>query len=311
MNDLYKATVYAVKSTPICDYLDVTCSPDDSFMDALTNWLGVHSIDCTVFRDGSTNYVLGVGMLKLQTMGSFHRASASGGFVDGLRGLGLWRDYVNILGTVGHKVTRLDVAVDVDIDAPIVLSALESAYPIGEFKFGRKTLRTKTILERRLSDNALSGTWYAGHGSKARVSGKVYDKQLELFTRRGILSPPLTRFELTFRKDFGVSLWDVLSPTDIFYSHAGGLMQTDNIKYNDWAKRGLVPWVSAPVDTDFTVERARRALAHSVELKRYAELFARNFGAEGESIMAKCLTDALHNAIAENATVPTAGDSEA
>lgn len=311
MNDLLLATSDSVRSEPICDWLDVTCSPESSFMGALTNWLGLHSIDCVAFKDGSTAYMIDRGVLKLSGTGRFHRASASGGFVDGLREKGLWRDYVNLLGSVDHKVTRLDVAVDVHVDMPIVLSALESCYPNGEFNFGRKSLRTKTILEKRVADNVLSGTWYAGHRSKARLCGRVYDKQLELLERHGILSTPLTRFELTFRKDFGASLWDVLSPTDIFYSHAGGLMKTDHIKYNDWAERGLMPWCSAPVDTDFTVERAKRALSHSVELRRYAELFARNFGSQGEAIMAKCLVEALHNAILETDTTPAAGDSEA
>jgi len=189
-----------------------------------------------------------------------------------------------------------------------VLNAIESAYPDGEFHFGRKALRTKTILERRVSDNVLSGTWYAGHRSKARVCGRVYDKQLELMERHGMLSPPLTRFELTFRKDFGASLWDVLSPNNIFYSHAGGLMKTDHIKHADWASNGTVPWISSPVDTDITVEKAKRMLSHSVEMKRYAALFARNFGVEGEAIMGKCLLEALHNAILETTDQPSAGE---
>ena len=311
INTLYAVTRSSRRSDAICDWLDVTCSPKDSFVHSLASWLGLHCIDCGSFKDGSSTYFLGRGVLKVSSSGRFHRASASGVFIAELRDRSLWRDYVNLLGSVAHKVTRLDVAVDVDVDAPLVLSALCSVYPDGSFSFGRKSMRTKTFFERRETDNALTGTWYAGHRSAARLCGRVYDKQLELFTKQGMLSPPLTRFELTFRKDFGASLWDVLSPTDIFYSHAGNLMDTKLVEYDDWASRGLMPWVSAPVDTDFTVERARRALSHSVEIRRYADLFARQFGAEGEAILAKCLTDALHSALADIAPTPTAGVSVA
>lgn len=311
INDLHSLTHTPVRNDPMCDWLDVTCSPDNSFMGELENWLGLSGARCVVFKDGSTAYAIDKGILKVSTTGSFHRASASGGFIDGLRGLGLWRDYVNILGTVEHKVTRLDVAVDMFIDAPLVLSGLESIYSDGSFNFGRKALRTKTIFEKRQGDNVTSGTWYAGHRSKARVCGRVYDKQLELMENHGILSPPLTRFELTFRKDFGASLWDVLSPTNIFYSHAEGLMKTDHIKFDDWASNGTMPWESAPVDTDLTIEKATRMLAHSPEIRRYALLFARNFGAEGEAIMGKCLLEALHNAVLENGSLAHGSDSEA
>jgi hypothetical protein len=312
MNSVYRSTHGCYRSDAICDYLDVTCAPTTSFMGDLTNWLALHSIECISFKDGSSNYLLGLGVLKLSGTSRFHRASASGGFIDGLRERGLWRDYVNLLGTVEHKVTRLDVAVDVSVDAPVVLSALESHYSTGEFHFGNKAVRISTVLTRRPIDNAVSGTWYAGsRNTSARVIGKVYDKQLQLFDKHGILSPPLTRFELTFRKDFGASLWDVLSPTDIFYSHAEGLMGTKGVKYDDWASRGLMPWVSVPIDKDFTVERFERTLLHSVELRRYAELAARNFGEGGSAIVLKCFATALNNAILEVSPKPTASDSEA
>lgn len=311
MSELSRLTSDPERGDPMCDWLDVTCKPENSFIGDLEDWLALKGIDCVTFKDGSTAYMIGRGLLKLNATGRFHRASASGGFIDELRVLGLWRDYVNVLGVVPHTVTRLDIAVDIYIDAPLILDALESTYSDGEFHFGRKGVRTKTILEKRERDNVASGTWYAGHRSNARVSGRVYDKQLELASKHGMLSPPLTRFELTFRKDFGASLWDVLSPTDLFYSHAGGLMKTDHIKYAKWESRGTDPWISSPVDTDLTVERARVMLRHSAEIKRYASLFARHFGSAGEDIMGKCLLEALHDATLEASEQAHGSASEA
>lgn len=298
------------RSAPICDWLDVTCAPNASFVDDLTAWLLLNGVACITFKDGSNAYTFDRGVLQISTSAKFHRASASGGFVDGLRDAGLFRDYVNLLGSVPHKVTRLDVAVDVSVDAPLVLDALESTYPDGVFHFGRKAVRTKTILEKRMSDNLSSGTWYAGHRSKARLTGRVYDKQLELMEKHGILSPPMTRFELTFRKDFGASLWDVLSPTDIFYSYAGNLMKTDHVKHDDWSSRGTMPWNSLPVDKDMTIERFKRMLAHSAELKRYCAVASSSFGAEGEPVVLSALQDVIHDLITNSAST-SEGDSEA
>jgi hypothetical protein len=88
-------------------------------------------------------------------------------------------------------------------------------------------------------------------------------------------------------------------------------MGTKGVKYDDWASRGLMPWVSVPIDKDFTVERFERTLLHSVELRRYAELAARNFGEGGSAIVLKCFATALNNAILEVSPKPTASDSEA
>ena len=276
----------AVRSNVICDWLDVTCSPDCSFADALDNWL----CGCGVavkFRDvSSCTYTLeaggGVGTLRVDTKFNFHRASASGVFLSALRAVGLYRDFINVLGLVPHKVTRLDAALDVGLDAPPVLAKLCSGYG-GSFSFGRKALRTKTIFETRVSDGAITGTWYAGHMSKARVSCRVYDKQQErLFY--GKVIPPLTRYEITFRKDYGCSLWDALMPKSIFYSHSSGLVEPPTEGFDDWASRGLVPWVSEPVDTDLTFDKFARAVEHSEEFRYLAEKASR-FGPEGKTLV--------------------------
>jgi hypothetical protein len=200
------------------------------------------------------------------------------------------------LGSVGHKVTRLDAALDVAIDAPPILSGLSAVYG-GSFSFGRKALRTKTITENRLSDDALTGTWYAGHMSKARVSCRVYDKQQERLNH-GVVTPPLTRYEITFRKDYGCSLWDALNPHSIFYSHSSGLVEPPVDGFDDWSSRGLVPWVSKPVDTDLTVERFMRSVEHSLELSYLAEKGAR-FGATGKAIIMRKFEAYLDSALLE------------
>lgn len=286
----------------ICDWLSVTCKPQDSFADSLDDWLCGNGFTVDVREKGSTTFrgfaLDGVpgGVLRLETNKKFHCASASGGFLNCLRKVGLYRDYVNLVGVVPHKVTRLDAALDVALDSPAILSALCTVYP-GEFKFGRKALRTKTIFETRVSDGAITGSWYAGHKSNARISCRVYDKQNERLNR-GIIIPPTTRYELTFRKDYGCSLWDALNPSSLFYSHSKDLVDPPAEGFDVWDSKGLVPWVSDPVDTDLTVEKYMRTVEYDAQLKYLAEKGAR-FGPEGKAILMRRFETLLDSLIAE------------
>jgi len=268
----------------ICDWLNVTCKPTDSFADALCDWLDKHGYFVLFGDKSSTSYRVGTGLLKISTMSNFHVASASGGVLSALREANLYRDYVNLLGSVGHKVTRLDAALDVAVDTPIVLSGLCRVYNKGLFSFGRKPLTVKRIIENRVSDNAESGTWYAGgHKSNARVVCRVYDKQLERASL-GILTPPQTRYELTFKKDYGCSLWDAMYPKSIFYSHSSGLIDPPSDGYDVWDSRGLVPWVSDPVDTTLTVEAFRKRAMYSPDFIHLAKLASR-FSSAGDEYL--------------------------
>jgi len=188
------------------------------------------------------------------------------------------------------------------------LSALCSTYE-GSFSFGRKALRTKTIFETRVSDGATTGTWYAGHMSKARVSCRVYDKQQERLVH-GIITPPQTRYELTFRKDYGCSLWDALMPKSIFYSHSSDLIDPPASGFDDWASRGLVPWVSEPVDTDLTLDRFARSAEFSAELSYLARKGSK-FGPEGKTILLKRFEMILDNFLAEADDPAHSSESEA
>lgn len=299
-----------VRSDVLCDWLSVTCSPIDSFVEALCDWLTIHGFSVEFYDDRTSTFVVGSGKIRVEKKHNFHSASASGGALAVLREHGLFRDYVNLLGSVGHKVTRLDVALDVAVDAPVVLSRLCKVYGQGEFKFGRKALRVKTLFENRPGDNAQTGTWYAGHKSNARVTARVYDKQLER-ARYGIITPPQTRYELTFRKDYGCSLWDALMPKSIFYSHSNGLVDPPTDGYVLWDKDALVSWdedsdevvttawKSEPVDTDLTIERFAKAVRYSPDLIRLAALAAR-FGTQGEAIVLREFTRCLHGMMVQS-----------
>lgn len=291
-----------LRSEPFCDWLDVTCGVHDSdgrdvasgslfcpsFIDAVESFLNFHGFPISYKElDGSRIvYSVGKGTLVLDIKRRFHRASASGSVVRELESLGIFRDYVNVLGSVPHNITRLDVAVDVYVDAPVLLRELESRYPDDFFAFGRKSLRVTRLYSARESDGALTGTWYAGHRSSARVTCRVYDKQAEALDKRSQVISPLTRYELTFKKDYNCSLYDVLMPESLFYSHASPslLPPPEDRAITPWEPRGLVPWVSERVDTQMDLERFCYRLESSPELEKLAEL-ASGFGEQGVTLV--------------------------
>lgn len=277
-----------LRSEPFCDWLDVTCSPEASFFDSLVSFMVccVYPVAFSEPDKGRVGYSVGAGILVLDKKSRFHRASASGGVIQRLKDDGYFRDYVNILGSVPHNVTRLDAAVDLYTDAPPYLRFLEGKYPDDRFSFGRKSLRVTRLYSKRESDGALTGTWYVGHRSSARVTARVYDKREEAMEKRRQVLPPTTRIELTFKKDYNCSLWDVLMPESLFYSHAAPcLLDVPEDKcIIPWAEKGLIPWKSAPVDTNLTINVFERRVTHSPELLELARLVS-ELGEEAKPIV--------------------------
>lgn len=207
----------------ICDWLDITYAPNDTPERAVIVVIQSAMAEC-LSNDGPAGSVwrLNDGILKIDYRQTFARFSASGAFLEGLRVAGVYMDYLSALSESPHTVTRLDAAHDVLQDAAPIIARLRKRYP-SECSLTRKALRTKSILQTR-ADGKESGTWYVGHRSKGRVTARVYDKQLELLERRGVEVPPMTRYELTLRKDIGVTLRDAAEPDRVFWHYASPVL---------------------------------------------------------------------------------------
>ncbi len=293
------------RSKVFCDWLDVTSNPNDSFIATVASFMAFHCYPVAFVKDSGrssvTGYSVGSGVLVLETSKYFHRASASGSCISALREAGTFRDYVNVLGSVGHNVTRLDAAVDLYTDCPPFLRCLEEKYPDDHFSFGRKSLRVTRLYSARESDLALTGTWYAGHRSSARVVARVYDKQAEAMDKRSEVLPPTTRIELTFRKDYNCSLYDVLMPESLFYTHTKDklLNLPDGKEVPAWSPKGLVPWVSESKNYELTLERFDIRVSHSPELLKLAELGSQ-FGDGGKAVVLRHFERMLTAAISES-----------
>lgn len=293
------------------DWLDVTFSPElVELRDHIMLWLDQNCFPISQAEDrGRSFWSVGSGTLLFHRCDKFQRISASGGVLSGLREAGLFRDYCNLLGEFPHKITRMDAAVDVSRDGPEVLRELEARYPEDVFHFGRKSLKITKLYSRRALDNQETGTWYAGHRSSARVTCRVYDKQAEALDKRNELLPPTARFELTFRKDYGVSFWDVLMPHDIFYHHADSTMLPCDGSFEPWESRGLVPWVSEPRSSRLTLEQFDRRLEASPDLDHLIEL-VRELGPAAKPLLMRRFESRLDAAL-NGSDEPLKGSSNA
>jgi len=262
-----------------CDYLTVTCHPDSSFVPALSEWLtGGYPVRFS--QDGVTVWNVGSGKIDIceDLSGRFHKAGASGRALHELRRLGEFDDYLSFLGSVPHRVTRLDAALDVDVDAPVILRQLERRYPDDLVCLTRKSVKVTRMYSTR-SDGQLSGTWYVGHKSRARVTARVYDKTLETFEREGAVIPPTTRYELTFGRDHGCTLRDAYMPKSLFYEYASPKLVDRPPDHVAWVPQGD-GWESDPVDREITFEVFLRRVENSPELVAL-ERMASALGPEG------------------------------
>lgn len=196
----------------LCDWLDVTYSPDSSPYSELLRLLLL--LGAEAYGDGK--FRVGAGMVKLERRARFARFSFSGSALANLRDRGAFLDLLDTLASHPHKVTRLDAAFDVPRDGAAVISSLRARYPSGQVSLGRKALSVRLILDVR-PDGRETGTFYVGHRSAARATARVYDKAWERLQRAGESVPPRTRYEVTVRKDYGATLRDAAEPKRLFW----------------------------------------------------------------------------------------------
>lgn len=264
--------------TPTADWLDVTFSPDDTPAALLGDFLIAYNfvpIPQTVDNIQSYRHVdqetltASSGVLQVSTKHRAYRVSASGSVLAILRRLGAFNQYLTLLASFPYRVTRLDAALDVYVDAASVLASLDLKHP-NFVPLGRqRPLPTKMLTARR-SDGARSGTWYAGHRSRARVTARVYDKTLEVFDRTGTPLPDkITRYELTFR-DGVANLNDAYNPSSIFFAHCSAVVSPPP-EYPAWTPSDVPAWVSEPVEV-LPYEALLRRVSNSPELDFLLEL---------------------------------------
>lgn len=203
----------------IVDALDVTFSPADfpyPGINALLLATGFKPISAPAGGTPLYRTPCGRGTVKIDQRARFARVSCSGAACHHLRMSQAWLEYLSILSESPHCVTRLDAALDLALDGADLIDSMRTLHKAGSVSLGRKAIQTSVILSVR-EDGRESGTWYAGYGSSAKATAKVYDKALQMLQRFGEVIPPRGRVEVTAWKGYGATLRDAALPEAIFW----------------------------------------------------------------------------------------------
>lgn len=227
-------------NTPFCDWITVTYRserPDLSYITRLffeglhasvhplggvdSGWSAIGNPRMALTGAGSE--LTGIPITQFVILARF--ADKSYHLVFQISGLGLqllrsepelFRELMRELGSCPHRVTRLDVGMDLPVDGADYLVDFKSRFASGYVQFTRKRAALSWVLSVR-DDGRDTGTVYAGKGTRSRVKMRIYDKAYEVLQRRKLTISPRTRVEFALETEFGASLYDVLRPESLFW----------------------------------------------------------------------------------------------
>jgi hypothetical protein len=211
-----------------CDWLNVTV-PDDASHEVscgLRKILSVVGAVAGAQMGASIVYrTVDGGTLKHSEKRGFHIFGASGGFLGSLREHKLFDSYLGLFAGLPHRVTKMDIAHDVLIDAPPVLSRLYARARGGDIHLTRKSISPSnvTYIQMPRPDGSNTGTVYLGRRT-SEVHLKVYDKMWERLCAGIDGWEPTTRYELSVTGKAGASLRSAAEPAALFWNYMGDVL---------------------------------------------------------------------------------------
>lgn len=239
---------------PVFDAAGLALAYDDNNGDAL-------------WRDRDT------GTVKATRRGQVVALGASGAVLAGMRMLGLLHNYLAELGARHHRVTRLDLSMDVPEDtAPVIARLRDAAVDSEGVKLSRKRVLPQHVTRfvSRRPDGQDTGTIYLGsHQADVRLC--VYDKRVERIARDMPDVGPLTRYELRLRTGTGITLRDAAEPAPAFWHY----ISPDVLPMRDgvpaWDPQGT-GFALQPVDLPLPAARLLARVQASAEARALVEL---------------------------------------
>lgn len=258
------------------DYLSLTCSPGDSFVDDLTAFFADYGF--LPVADGLLRLSHGGTVHLKHDRRGFDYFSASGQVLDYLRMQDAIHGLVGCLVGVPHNVTRLDLATDVaGLDTPRELRRVYRAALRGAVSLGRKAVKPSNVnrLMGRRWDGKESGTVYLNPGAGGRTGARVYDKAKQMLEMFGIsyLQPELLRVEVIARKSYA-TLHDVINPDALFFHLASPdlLPKPDHVPA--WVRAELNPMALQRLNTKTDWQRVTDTIEASSDLRRLSVLLS-------------------------------------
>jgi len=202
-----------------CDYLDITTPEDDwpALRDLIRPLLDEVGAILRASTAGRDLWQLGEsGTVEATHRRNVVRLSHSGSGLAHLRAAGLFLAYLAEIGTVPHRVTRLDATLDVETPTPPVLRRLSARIKANALQVTRKRVSAQHVTRWTDLRDPRSGTMYIGP-PRADVRPVIYDKQLERLGRGHPDPGVLTRYECRLRHRVGITLRDAAEPAPVFY----------------------------------------------------------------------------------------------
>lgn len=261
--------------TPFCDFLSVT-SPA-SYLDDLRRSLQpiVDAAGCDITRDehgDGVTFGLPNGTIALRTKFRVAMCSASGAALAHLRALNLYGDYLRVLASVPHRVTRIDCTVETPVAAPPVVARIAARAREGFIALSRKAVKPESVVTYLSQDarGELTGTLYLGLPS-AEVRGVVYDKRHERESKMFPDPGPLLRYEIRVKGNFNPTLRDAYEPAALFYHFAAPDLLPRPASVQDWSPHA--EGFTLEKQNDFTAAQLMaRKLDASADVARLIQL---------------------------------------
>ena len=229
--------------SPFVDWLSFTVPENEAEpliqeFDSLFAFFGATRSDNGLYKIPTS---AGFGTCKIDFLKGFNLFSLSGRLLAQLRLLGLMNDVLYPLSQVTHKITRLDVACDFNVDSPVAIKQIASKAKTSGVRLTRKHIQPSHIKQIISEDRygVDTGTLYLGHRATSHVCCKVYDKSHEMFQNASIEIPPRLRIELSFSGDVLPTLRDVSLPSNIFYHHALHSLAMAPPTHQEWVSYGV------------------------------------------------------------------------
>lgn len=262
-------------SDAFCDFLGVTFSNEDweTVRGEITPTLDSIGAQVEFDSERETLWRLCDGTVKAKRYGPVTSLGASGAVLAALRFAKSFGAYLSAIGTVRHRVTRLDASKDIkEPTAPVIDRLVEQSCSPGGLSLTRKRVlpRHVTRLLARGVDGVDTGTCYVGSRT-AEVRACIYDKRQERIDRGLLDVGPLTRYELRVKSGIGATLRDAMEPTALFWHFMapGVLPRPDGV--GEWVAHGegfSVDWPDRPSPASRLVRR----VGSSAELQALCRL---------------------------------------
>lgn len=211
----------------ICDYLTVTMAPESeheirSELDKILFAIGAVAVTDELFRVGQS------GTFRRTARQGFVALGASGMALQSLRDKSLYGDYLSVLGSVPHRVSKMDIAHDVQKSAPRLLRAIYNRAKKTGVHLTRKKISPDNIsrILKPCPWGDDTGTVYLG-SRKSEVHCRVYDKRFQIFCSSAIdIGHELTRYEVSISFKAGATLHAAHSPDALFWHYMGDILPT-------------------------------------------------------------------------------------